>query len=683
MANVDVGDSLSGLRRTEILSKLDICSHAENKLDFSENKCMSEEVQDGHTNLRTERFSLPNIVVSDDEGDTPLPDMATVVIPPPILYSHQPQPADEVEGGSGTAAQSHAESSFTREAEIFFDELMNSYSETVHSSFGTGSSHTGMFGLPHDAPHSFSTTHDDTNQIETTPCHDGGSDDNTTPLASPHTSPSSIRRWSVKKRNMAHGNIEDLLPTPTASPYMNRSFLLPSSHISSSGNGSSSIITDSPAHFQDLGPEPDTVPTFSDTLTAITPHREKSRIVRRHSFGHDMKKRAAHHHQESYSTETTPQSTPIMKRNEKEKNKQIPSSQFVTVTNEYFTEAAKGEHSMLNVGSFAQIESDPKDMPPNKDESSFENELSPVHKRNSIVLPPPIEFAEREYVSVGESSHEQDPVPFIGNHSSLDPLPQVNEDRQSSNQYQNSGSHNAAKDEITVVTPYESNPEEMMSFTEVLASFDDFASTTGKTTKSIKPLPVKLRSQSPEAKRRKQKKKKRSQTVANIDADTMNQVKEELSRRNQDKQSNPQQKSDSKVHKLAREYSRKIKDHQRSRLFKRFSTVVDEPSVPTVGGAELEPEWLQQLKERKRTSTMESKATAFTGIGGEPHHGENHRPHFLSDEESLVPASSKSKTKFSPKDQCDLDEQQRKSGFKGWMRSLVDKISTSTSVKDK
>ena len=676
MSNVSDSENTPCLKRTEVQSKLDIYSHSEDNRDMYTHADMStsSEVKGEHTFSRFDRVSLPNIVING-ESHNQLPGQTSVTITPSTLYNNQPPPSVEIEIASNridTIKNLHRKGTFTSEEESFFDELMSSSSVNKYchedsdtcSGISVESTVEEVFNTP---PRSV-VTQDNTNGNRPTYNHIEGSDDNITPLASPCTSPSTLRSPSVKMQYTMPGNIdEDRLPTPIGSPYVNRPQSSSSSH-QSHVDDVSLVIIDPPTPFRYLSPEPDVVQTSSNST--YTPHSTKP-IVRRHSFSYNMKRKAIHCRQESCSTETTPQSTPIMKRSETAIKEHIRSSQSRYDDFTHKRDRVEVLHSQVNAGNTARREPSLKGVRANNGESLLEDEFS----SNQIVLPP-VEYVDN--LSTCEAScvqHHDNPHINHQLHSSLDILPQV-----SNSDPNTKRSTTLVKDEITVTTPYESNPEEMMSFTEVLASFDDYATTTGKTTKSDKAL-IKLRSQSPEAKRRKQKKKKRSQTVANIDTDTMNQVKEELNRRSQWRQSISQQKSDSKVHQLAREYSRKIKDHQRSKIFKRFSTVVEEPIVPKTESAE--PIWLQQLRERKKVSSMKEEATlpAITGPGANVVESEDHFSQFTSDEES---GSLKLKTKPKVKDHSDLDEeQQRKSGFKGWVRSLVDKISTSGSAKDK
>lgn len=669
-------------RHVEVLSNLDVCSHSEDKIDQLESIHHLKEAKDtqcGSRDLQPGRHLIPNIVVSDDECNNQLPDMASVVIPPPVLYLNHQSPIVDIEIESGDLqirTDSQSESIFTHEEETFFAELMSSNSSKLfHRNSDTGSSihpvnQSHAENVINNPPSSVSVTTYTTSHSEP---HYEESDDNVTPRASPHTSPVSIRRWCVQKRNFSPMNVnEDMLPTPTASPYINR---LPLSPISVHVNEISSTLVNPPTPFQHLSTEPEIVQSISNSAMSLP--KGKTLVVRRHTFSNDRIKRAVHHRQESHSTDATPQSTPVLKRSGKATNEQVAYTHFDSVSQEHLSHqrnTVEVVHS--NTGNAVQIEPDLKCIP--AIDSEYESSVN-LHQSETS-LPPPIGCMDKEkQLTCDHPGVKQHEIPSVDCqlHSPIDIVPQasINEDIVSSKQDRESIPNDTAKESchtsgtITVITPYESNPEELMSFDEVLASFDEYASTTGKTTKSTKYL-VKLRSQSPEAKRHKQKKKQRSQTVANIDVDTMNQVKEELARRNQGERPLPQQKSDSKVHQLAREYSRKIKDHQRSRIFKRFSTVVEEPSLPDFNRTE--PDWLQQLKERRKSNTKQDDVTLRKTEWCHP----------LGDEATSSSSSLKVETKVKNHAEPDV-EQQRKGGFKGWVRSLVDKISTSGNLKDK
>jgi hypothetical protein len=652
MATISEHNSSPNLRRAEVLSKLDV---SEQELDAYENAHKIQDVHRSDDRLRSERVSLPNI-----ENHSQLPDMANVIIPPPKLYLNTPPPSVEIEIESDTvqAATSEASSKFTEDQENFFDELMSSsstLSEIFHREPDSDDENARTVFLKesrearvdHEDHLPLYMSHHD-NEVE---------DDNVTPQASPCPSPiSSIRRWSVSRNSNPRHVDEDMLPTPTASPFVRRPLSSSSSCTSSpSTDNASSIAIDPPTPFRHLSPEPYVNVVQTSSKIMDTP-KGKQPVFRRHSFSSDRKKNTVHHRQESRSMEVSPQSTPKVKRSDRTANENLPCP----VANDSI-------QSDFNC-TFVQAPHILRDIPTINIESCSESDLTPIQNPDSVILPPPMEFMD-----------QKNQLPHDNSHSSNSPTPPTKspgvytyEDDRNHDSHATSG---LEKDQVTTITPYESNPNEMMSFTEVLATFDDFASTTGKTTKSTKSI-VKLRSRSPEAKRRKEKKKKRSQTISMIDADTMNQVREELARRSDDKPSDslrpPEQKSDSKVHNLAREYSRKIKG---GGIFKRFSTVVEEP-LPSKGTSE--PEWLQQLKDQKKRSTEAKPISPSTAELELPERS----PQSVPSEVAALTGSLK-RTKSRVNDYSDYEDQRRKGGLRGWVRSLVDKISTSGYVKEK
>lgn len=647
MATISENDSSPSLRRAEVLSKLDI---SEQEIDPYENAHKLRDIHRPGDVLRSERVSLPNIEYHDDQQ---LPDMANVVIPPPKLYLNAPPPSVEIEIESTGASETSLK--FTEDQENFFDELMSS-SSTLSEIF-----HGGPDSDDESTRNVFLEQSRDEDRLSSYMSHHNSEvgDDNVTPQASPCPSPnSSIRRWSVSRSSNPRHFDEDMIPTPTASPFVRRPLSSSSSCTSSpSTDNVSSTAIDPPTPFRHLSPEPyvNVVQTSSGTASAMNTPKGKQSVFRRHSFSSDRKRSTVHDRQESRSMEASPQSTPKVNRSDRTTHESLPN----TIQGDSNNTSVQAPHISM-------------DIPTINIESCSESDLTPTQNPDNVILPPPVEFMDQKNQLTHDNSYSYSP-----SSPTKSPDLRTYEDDQNHNSLHATGG--LEKDQVTVVTPYDSNPDEVLSFTEVLATFDDYASTTGKTTKSIKPT-VKLRSRSPEAKRRKEKKKKRSQTISMIDADTMNQVKEELARRSDDKHSlrPPEQKSDSKVNKLAREYSRKIKDHQRGGIFKRFSTVVEE-SLPRKEMSE--PEWLQQLKEQKKRSTQSTPTSSSTAELELPEHSS--RP--VSSEVAALTGSLKRTTgKSRLKDYSDYDEdQQRKGGFKGWVRSLVDKISTSGSVKEK
>ena len=276
----------------------------------------------------------------------------------------------------------------------------------------------------------------------------------------------------------------------------------------------------------------------------------------------------------------------------------------------------------------------------------------------------------------------------------------------------------ASRGPITVIPPYEDNPEESLSFDEILASFDHYASATGNTTKKRSHGKEKRRVPSPEPKSRKAHKRRnpRYLTISSIDADTMKAVEEALREKESPPPPPPPSKPKTKVHQMAREYSRRIKDHQRRGIFRRYSTVVEEP--PDHDSSNESPTWLENLKEiRSRTlsqSSQEERLSPFpeptkddlvtvpSTISPSPRlslddkHACNSRVQVEISPKLLIPdnpedsqcRSSKSRALSHPHlppsskhpGVHDFNEAEfhKKGGFRGWVKSLVDKFSGSS-----
>ena len=232
-------------------------------------------------------------------------------------------------------------------------------------------------------------------------------------------------------------------------------------------------------------------------------------------------------------------------------------------------------------------------------------------------------------------------------------------------------------------TTSESSPNDMMSFEDALDTYDRYATKTGKTARSARREAVEdPNTASPDVKKKKSKKKSKKKrhghTVANIDADTMREVK----RMTEDGEERRRKASDnSKVHQLAREYSQRIKD--RSKGIARYSTVVEEVVAPVL--YPVKPVWLTDLQERRQQSTTpaerhnsledilsrgtdedtSSTSASSVSIGDDvPANGKSHtigggKNHGLLFEGAVF------------QEQAGEEEGQKKQRFKGWVRSLA------------
>ena len=331
--------------------------------------------------------------------------------------------------------------------------------------------------------------------------------------------------------------------------------------------------------------------TRSKLCTQDTGEKRHS-VVRRHSYKSQHQHRIMHQRDGSRSSGNSPEKSPV------ENKKTAKGSGYIKVKRR--TNFSKGAISVVGLVSTSRTD------------LNLEDSCLPVTESN-IIVPPPEEFMtnEKEISKLRRealsqiSSHQdqefrslvpQSPKPITLTSSTMNPTNPVS----LKSHYE---SHTANSENLGV--PYHGNPDERLSFDEMLQSYDHYASATGNTTKT-KSKEVKKRSSSPELSRKQKKKKnrKRSMTVGNIDSSTIQAAKEAM--RHTDISSEvPKERRRSKVQGLAREYSRKIKETQRSNWFKRFSTVTedDESSMSESG----EPDWLQKLREKHNKDSSQQR----------------------------------------------------------------------------
>lgn len=545
--------------------------------------------------------------------------------------------------------------------------------------------------------------------------NDCNEDDAATPKGSPYVSPATIRRWSVKKRPSFDQSDPDSQTTPKASPYIrrhktvhhtNRSPKQYQEHYPS--------VSDPSSHFQDSKTQ-SIVNSEHGTSEVSQVLKPKSSVVRRHSFGSHAK-RVIHLHQKqgSLSTDNTPQSSPRSRsKKTKKKSKTSPTAS---------KQNSKADISLIGfVGS-------------SRTELSLDN-LQPVPvvseqqslNRMSFILPPPEEFRQ-PMVDEDPRNSPLDLTPdevlpatrgmTADTSSGSVSSPQASS-RKSLFNFHKPKSNNKKKHSQTIppseartqspeiiitpsdsetestcvtgVPPCQSNPEELLSFDEILESFDRYADQTGNTNRGQAG-----RALSPQPKKKSRKKKRdRSMTVANIDAETMRQVKEEVARNETKRFLQVRDRSSSKVQQLAREYSQRIRENDKSRVHKRFSTVTEDSTHSDIVVTEnKEPVWLQRLRERKTSTSPGADSDE---------HDDVHRNVMSDNELHCQSRETEQTTKRraqtmkltssldaaglrSTKHQTDrLEElgvgtehdQQRKGKFRGWVRSLVDRFSTS------
>lgn len=235
------------------------------------------------------------------------------------------------------------------------------------------------------------------------------------------------------------------------------------------------------------------------------------------------------------------------------------------------------------------------------------------------------------------------------------------------------------------------NPHEKLSFDEVLKSLDHYAFTTGKTARTQgKEKRRQHRSPSIPRKEKRKKDRKRSMTVASIDTSTIIAAKEAI-KVPTSLTPEPPERRNSKVQQLAREYSKRIKDIQKGGLFKRFSSVREEP--PELAE---KPYWLRELHKRRSQEDSTENEVNVTQLPNEqngagcPEHVENH---------NMVCDTQKARSLggyYAPKDSPTLQRTQSdaanlspdlttaidpvelagKGRLKGWVKSIVAKYGT-------
>lgn len=236
-------------------------------------------------------------------------------------------------------------------------------------------------------------------------------------------------------------------------------------------------------------------------------------------------------------------------------------------------------------------------------------------------------------------------------------------------------------------SPLDSRSEDTLSFEDCLETYDRYATTSGKTSRSARLVAeAEIVAQSPAAKKKekkekKKKKKRHGYTVAGIDAQTVKEAKK-LAEEGRGKR----QASDSKVNKLAREYSQRIKDIKRS---SRFSVVLEEapPSSPVPP----QPVWLQELKERRvsrgqdgsledilnQTSGDTSSVTSGSSVAEQPHP----LPRPASDDDIASRLQKDGGGRGRGVDRAEFPtegEGQRSGKLKGWVKSLAARFGRKT-----
>ena len=167
----------------------------------------------------------------------------------------------------------------------------------------------------------------------------------------------------------------------------------------------------------------------------------------------------------------------------------------------------------------------------------------------------------------------------------------------------------------------------------------------------------------------------------------------------------PPTQTKTKVRKMAREYSRKIKDHHRRGIFKRHSTVPEDQSDSESPVITKDPTWLQDLRERRQSNPSLSSQDELTPPAVPPAVLPNSNVVSTApvgmqrtQDDSEIPLASHSRVEVEviPKSSTlprldssehslqsfsnvyldsDSKDKSRGGGFKGWVKLLVGKFS--------
>lgn len=233
---------------------------------------------------------------------------------------------------------------------------------------------------------------------------------------------------------------------------------------------------------------------------------------------------------------------------------------------------------------------------------------------------------------------------------------------------------------VTVLPPYKGNPEERISFDEILASFDEYATQTGESNKH--------RFATPNLERKvKKTRKKKSNTVATIDQSTMKEVRAQLNA--QEHSPLPRARSQTRVQQLAKDYSHRLRDHQRKRHSTVLSSSESEGGIATSDTPTTKPEpgWLTQLKRKTRGKAkahQDDSSHVASGLSDShlpasqrgstlPSLYSHPAPGVYEPSTKTLPHSSDSTYRSSYDEQDESDA--TRSGFRGWVRTLVDRFS--------
>ena len=456
----------------------------------------------------------------------------------------------------------------------------------------------------------------------------------------PKASPFSIRRWTAERNgSLVELENEDSLTTPKASPSIRR-HTTPSTRGHSSASSAEDIhtIIEPPTPFSrsssvgslNASSEVHILPVplqFSEEPNTMALSQEESEgkvlsvtssLIRRHSYSSEHKRKILIAKGETRSTGTSPSASPDVgnKKQGSVRNSQKISTlsvlqrrgslppQQLPISMVGLVSTTRNDHSLEDIPSVCpQLSPSEVSAQVCPAELPVKEQPCPVDHvtDQGRLIPPRNSPTAKAKLSTASRKGEQLPSREKKDHSSPRSLFRLYRQKKTKPSLASNESllkETESERPLAVVAPHEGNPEERLSFDEILASFDEYASATGKTNKTkprVHPSSPDLSSKTKKEKKR----RRRSNTVANVDASTMKLVRASLAAQDQD-QPSPRPRPGTVQH-LAREYSRLIQEKQKSRVeIKRHATVVERPR-----GGEREPDWLHQLRQRKSQSSQE------------------------------------------------------------------------------
>ena len=681
------------------------------------------------------------------------------IIEPPLMFSGGEGEMDQQAGIAYLPQHCKLQNKVTDQHEDLFNELMNSTSESHYSAsedleqgynapectFSENKAETVHTTLVNDNPQNKYGKIKPSEESYLYPLERVYNEETATPKASP---------CPGRHQAKLSSDSDDLQYTPISSPHVTKR-VTSSKHASSSESSVEDVppVIEPPFEFKASSsvcksPVPPMPPHFGDETHSVMYKRKpvkSSSIVRRHSFGSRAQKTVLQQQEESHSTSSSPIGNPTYRMNRFKDQKSSTISALRR--NHSFNQTPTTKRPISVVGLLSTTRSDVslEDL-----RSINVQQDTDMLAPSDTILPPPEQFVEHHSVpgqqaeqnSSSRKKHESysrhSPNELTPAHSrsftTQSSLPNEKSSDQSpktlfwfqkrrkkpkstsSAEKEKPSQHKheeptapipeRIKEPITFIPPYDENPEENLSFDEILASFDRYASATGNTTKNRSQGKVNRKTLSPELKPKKKRRDQRSLTVANIDADTMKAVREAMERKESPIQPlPPPTQTKTKVRKMAREYSRKIKDHHRRGIFKRHSTVPEDQSDSESPVITKDPTWLQDLRERRQSNPSLSSQDELTPPAVPPAVLPNSNVVSTApvgmqrtQDDSEIPLASHSRVEVEviPKSSTlprldssehslqsfsnvyldsDSKDKSRGGGFKGWVKLLVGKFS--------